>query len=574
MVSRAHGALALAALAVVLRVATAEEFSGCIPTLGLSLTRLSSLKVGNWTGSSSIEVLDYDPESKLTAVVEARVSATTPLALLILNFADAAAPVIHHRILVGASAGEGSMYGTPNSVSVWNGYAALALDGSPSTSPGFVRIYHMASGAKVGEVQVCAMPDSVKWTSEGRRLIVACEGEPATQTVVGSNPTVEPNPSGAIGIVYVTKAGSYTPVGSFCPVTSFNMSAKVLGFQPYIDSLSTAEYELLLSKGLRVDPRLTKATAAKDIEPEYIALPKEKNPRVGWVTLQENNAVASLDLTFGSERILAIWPLGLKDWSNNGTSLRSFDNLYSWFQPDTITYAKMGRRGLLFLANEGDSKEEALRVKDLAGGLDPTAFPNAALLRQDGELGRLTVDPLFGIKGGYNTSKAYNEQGPYEKLIAYGGRSWSILDATTGKLVYESGDAIESIMAAHPLASLCFNCDRESNAADSRSDNAGPEPEAIEVFKRGSRWYAAIGLERMGGFLLYDVTDPAQPVYGDYVYNRNWTLPSSAATSLLGDLAPEMIKYVPAEHSNNGQALLLLANEASATVSTWGVDSC
>ncbi|GIL80117.1 hypothetical protein Vretimale_12940 [Volvox reticuliferus] len=560
-----------------------QEFSGCIPKLGLSLKRLSSLKAGAWEGAGAMEVMDYDPFSKLAAIVEARRSATTPLALLIVNYANVSAPFIHRRIMVSNSSGEGTFVGTPNSVSVWNGFAALSLDGVPFTASGILRVYHMASGAKVGEavMQGCSMPDSIQWSKDGSRIVVACEGEPTTQEILGSDPEIEPNPSGAIAIANVT-ISSYTPAGADRPVANFSFAIKLLDFQVYIDSLTTLAYNNLLDRGLRIDPRLTKVTAAKDIEPEYITLHSDPNVLLAYVTVQENNAVASIDLTPGQERILSIWPLGLKDWGNtpvdpsdvDGTRIRKFKGLYSWYQPDTIVHSIIGGKPYLFIANEGDTKAESRRVKELAN-LDSTVFPNVTTIRQDNELGRLTVDPLFGIKKGYDRSQGWDSQTkPYNRLIAYGGRSWSILDATNGQVVFESGSQIETTLAAHPAASLCFNTDRDRNDPDSRSDNAGPEPEALEVFQFKNKTYAAIGLERMGGMLLYDVTVPKTPVFGAYVYNRNFAAPRSALTSSLGDLAPEGIRFVEAKDSRTGNALLLVSNEISATVSAWEVRSC
>ncbi|KAG2500145.1 hypothetical protein HYH03_001727 [Edaphochlamys debaryana] len=562
------------------QLAAAGEFAGCIPQLGLSVQRLASFKTGNWTGVASVEVLDYDPFGKLSAVVEAQKSATSPLALLIVNLADPSAPAIHRRIPVSDSAGEGDVVGTPNSVSVYNGYAALSLDGVPATADGWIRIYHMASGAKVGEVRVpgCAMPDSVAWTKDGRRLIIACEGEPSTQgdASTGSDPTIDPNPSGAIGIVYVTWA-SYTPVGADCPTVNLSLSTKVLSFQKYIDKLSATAYKALLSAGLRIDPRLTKATAARDIEPEYVALHSDGRD-LAYVTLQENNAIAVINIAPGAERIRSIWPLGLKDWSvtpvdpsdRDGTLLRNLTSVVSWYQPDTIVHTTINRIPYLVIANEGDSKEEALRVSDLKDRLDPAVFSAA----QVADVSRLNVDPLHGISGGYNTSKPWNAQGPYTRLYAYGGRSWAILNALTGAMVYESRSELESLVAAHPEASACFNCDRNANVPDTRSDNSGPEPEALAVFELGGRTYASVGLERQSGFVLYDISKPAKPITGAYVYNRDFDPALGSNTTVLGDLAPECIRFVSASASASGKPYLLVGNEVSATVATWELGTC
>lgn len=51
-----------------------------------------------------------------------------------------------------------------------------------------------------------------------------------------------------------------------------------------------------------------------------------------------------------------------------------------------------------------------------------------------------------------------------------------------------------------------------------------------------------VGLERMGGFLLYDISRPSEPVFGGYVYNRAFDPALGSNTAALGDLAPEGVR--------------------------------
>jgi hypothetical protein len=50
---------------------------------------------------------------------------------------------------------------------------------------------------------------------------------------------------------------------------------------------------------------------------------------------------------------------------------------------------------------------------------------------------------------------------------------------------------------------------------DTRSDNKDPEPEGLTVEKISGRCYAFIVLERFGGVMVYDVTDPREPRFLD-----------------------------------------------------------
>ena len=63
----------------------------------------------------------------------------------------------------------------------------------------------------------------------------------------------------------------------------------------------------------------------------------------------------------------------------------------------------------------------------------------------------------------------------YEALYSYGGRSFSIFDAETMELVYDSGSEFEKITAeAFPEY---FNSSNDEISYDKRSSSKGPEPE-------------------------------------------------------------------------------------------------
>lgn len=307
------------------------------------------------------------------------------------------------------------------------------------------------------------------------------------------------------------------------------------------------------------------SSASQDFEPEYIAVSADSS--TAWVTLQENNALALIDLKSGTVSVKA---LGFKDHSAAGNALDTSDldtkiNIQNWpvkgmYQPDGLAAFSVGGATYTISANEGDARDytalsEAKRVKDLK--LDPAAFPNAATLQADAALGRLNVTNQLGDTDG---------DGDFDALYSFGGRSFSVRDAAGG-LVYDSGDLIERTVAAQFPAR--FNVNSTSNTFDNRSDDKGPEPEGVTVGQVGGKTLAFLGLERMGGVMVIDVSTPASPTLLSYVNPRDFT--QDVKTAAAGDLAPEGLAFVPAAQSPSGKAMLIVANETSGTTTLYDV---
>jgi hypothetical protein len=109
--------------------------------------------------------------------------------------------------------------------------------------------------------------------------------------------------------------------------------------------------------------------------------------------------------------------------------------------------------------------------------------------------------------------------------------------------------------------------------------NKGPEPEALTLGQLGDRTLAFAGLERMGGFMTFDITDPQSVQFVSYTSHRNYDAAvaaedgevTGASLTQAGDLAPEGMQFVPADQSPTGGALLLVANEVSGTLSVYRV---
>jgi hypothetical protein len=127
-----------------------------------------------------------------------------------------------------------------------------------------------------------------------------------------------------------------------------------------------------------------------------------------------------------------------------------------------------------------------------------------------------------------------------------GGRSYSIWNAQTGALVYDSKDLIEQITANHPTFGAIFNASNTTGAPASknRSDDKGPEPEGVAVSTINGSTYAFVSLERIGGVMMFNVDNPNTPVFVGYANNRSTTLSGP-------DLGAEGIIIIPAADSPN-----------------------
>ena len=310
------------------------------------------------------------------------------------------------------------------------------------------------------------------------------------------------------------------------------------------------------------------SSVAEDLEPEYVTT--DENSATAYIVCQENNAIAIIDLT--TLTLDTIVGLGFKDFnlSGNGFDASNQDNginIQNWpvkgaYQPDAIDYYSVNNTSYLVTANEGDARDydgysAEVRMDDLT--FDPTAFPNAATLQANDNLGRLktfTADVIGDNDG----------DGDVDELYAYGARSFSIWDEN-GNLVWDSGDDFEQYIAAnHPTF---FNCnDGLASEMDDRSDDKGPEPEAVTVGQIGNSYYAFIGLERQGGVMVYDVTDPTNPSFVNFIETYDTT------SGTMTDIAPEGLVFVPANESHNGENLLIVSSEVSGTVAIYELQDC
>ncbi|HEY0684138.1 MAG TPA: choice-of-anchor I family protein [Steroidobacter sp.] len=236
--------------------------------------------------------------------------------------------------------------------------------------------------------------------------------------------------------------------------------------------------------------------------------------------------------------------------------------VFGMYQPDAIASFRSGRKTYLVTANEGDARdwdglEEEERVNSLT--LDSAAFPDAEALQENDNLGRLNVTSTLGDANG---------DGVYESLYTLGGRSFSIW-TTDGTQVFDSGSDFERVTAASNPE--FFNASNDDRNFDSRSDNKGPEPEGLVLGTIGHRRYAFVGLERMGGVMTYDITNPLAPMFVDYTNNRDFSVDPAEAPAA-GDLGPEGLLFIDAKDSPTRTPLLVVANEVSGTVTLYKIE--
>ncbi len=511
-------------LLCVVVLATASAGTGW----SLELSPLGTYKTGIFDGSAA-EIIAYDPEGKQLFVTNDKDNAVDVL--------DVSTPAKPTKVM----SIDMSPYGAGvNSVAVKNGLVAAAVEADPKQDPGVVAFFR-TDGTPLFSVPVGALPDMVTFTPDGWTVLAACEGEPSGD--------YQNDPEGSVAVIKLMgTTGARVRLANF---RAFNHN--VTGLQ---------------RSGVRVfGPG---ATPAQDFEPEYIAVSTDS--KWAWISLQENNAIAQLDIE--NAAIVNVFGLPLKDFSRHGLdasnkdgfiNITTYDNIWGMYMPDSIAAYTTGGKTYLVTANEGDSRDyewysEEARIKDV--DLDPLAYPNAEEIQDEAVLGLLKMTTAEGD---------FDMDGDYDMVHAYGGRSFSIWEtgADSLKLVYDSGSEFE-FLTAMELPGNFNSTNDKNNSFDSRSDDKGPEPEALTLGKVDGRVYAFIGLERLGGVIVYDVTDPAAASFETYVTTRDFTGDPKKGTA--GDLAPEGMVFIPADQSPSGQNLLAVANEVSGTTTVFAVE--
>ncbi|MCU0793160.1 MAG: PEP-CTERM sorting domain-containing protein [Opitutaceae bacterium] len=417
------------------------------------------------------------------------------------------------------------------------------------TMPGRAVFFQISTGSILGAVDVGYHPDSVTMTPDGNRLVIANEGE------------------------FITTAGVQTPgsisIINLAGVGSANDLATALGNAAI--TANTVGFTGLDLSGIRINATNPGTIAANDrhlyIEPEYVSATNTK----AYVSLQENNAVAVIDLQSGT--VEAVRDLGtltqrIDNSDRDGASaigtssprpsIGVNDTATGMLMPDTIARFEKGGQTYLITANEGDARNDT----------------NEATT-DEARVGRLNT-----IASGYEGAGNM-----------FGTRSVSIVNADTGAVVWDSSNgqdipgaafqSFEDYIAANDSTTFGMNQNNafafrpveggvinnfsegiftnatatEANS-DTRSDDKGPEPESVAYASIGGRDYLFAAMERQGGIFMFDITDLSEVLFVDYI---NLVVQGDSAGQVY--LSPEYMTFLDASSNPTGKHLLLVGYE-------------
>ncbi len=453
--------------------------------------------------------------------------------------------------------------GLPISLDVKKGVLAVALRSLVKTQPGRVAFFTV-DGERIGRsVQAGVQPNAIAFDETGRWLLVANAGE------ANDEYTIDPEGSATLIELDAFDEADCRAGAAGCDL---DPDVTQLDFRAF-----NSQRAALIGAGVRIfGPG---ASVAEDLEPE--ALTFSPDSLKAWVVLQRNNAVAVVDVPGAT--ILEVIALGSKDHNLPGMGLDASDvdgaiNIRPWpirsfYQPDNVAAFQVAGQTFLVTVNEGDPRDfdgfsEETRVSALS--LDPAAFPNAADLQQDSNLGRLRVTNVEGDIDG---------DGDFDLIFHLGSRSFATWTQNWA-LVFDSGDDLEQVGAQAVPA--FFNVSDDGITFDSKSDDRGPEPETLTVGSVGARQYVFIAPERIGGVYAYDITDPAAPTFQQYINFRNFAVdpeavcekdkPQSPDCAEAGDLGPEGILFIPKDDSPIDAALVVVVHEVSDSTTVYRVD--
>ncbi|HCE4570512.1 TPA: choice-of-anchor I family protein [Vibrio parahaemolyticus] len=583
---KAIGAMALSTLAI----ACSSQQNDVIASFSAQCKPISSSAVGEtsiqgltFVGSfiadapfdtSAAEIVNYDACTDKLYVVNAQAKRVD-----VLSLNESSAPSQTDFIdLTDAGTSAGIEIGAANSVAVFNGLVAVAIENNNKQEDGLIALYRSDDLSLITTFKTGALPDMVGFSKDGRYIATANEGEPNSDYSI--------DPEGSVTLVDLSKGIN-------------NADVTQIGFGEF-DGVRSDE----LPKAVRISG--PNASIAQDLEPEYLTF--ADNGKI-YVALQENNAMAIIDPQNHSvEKIVA---LGEKSWSNSKLdasnkdkiigNLKSYPQLVGLYMPDTLDSYSVNGQTYIVSANEGDGREYGFKTTqaecdqagfkwdedDYQGTPDYTNVKGSCLSHIDevrGKKLKVTTDhPLAGaLKDNKQLArlkviKPNHTLNVEENVQAFGARSFSIWNEN-GELVFDSGDDFATVALLNE--GKHFNSTNDSNSSgDDRSDDKGIEPEAIEVAKINGRYYAFIGLERQGGIMVYDITEPKQAQFLHYVNHRDYTQPvctlvedgecaNDTYNPKAGDLAPESINYF----TRNGQHFIAVGNEVSGTTSVFRIE--
>ena len=378
-----------------------------------------------------------------------------------------------------------------------------------------------------------AQPDMVTFTPDDSRVLTANEGEPRKGY----------------------EGDATDPAGTVTVISLADGKAVNVGFEAY-DSAEArqalTDAGIVLKKG---------SVPSADLEPEYIAAGNS----TAYVTLQEANAIAAIDLN--SLKVTGIYSAGYEDYSTVAVDIdkkdeaynpKTYESLRGIRMPDSIALYSVDGTDYVVTANEGDSREWGDYLNE-----DERDFKDG----QTSPTGKITAE-----NSGLTGKVVFFDSSDYDGLDAnldylFGGRSFTVYEADGNGLteVFDSGSDFEAKTAIYVPEN--FNCSNDDKSIDDRSGKKGPESESVTLGTVGEKTYAFVGLERVGGVMVYDITDPAHISFANYINSRDYS------EDIAGDNSPEGLCFIPAGESWDGNAYLVAACEVSGTVAVYGASA-
>lgn len=507
---------------------TADSVIGFEKDAMIQLTKTAGTTIGASNADGGVaEIVAYNSDNKKAYVVNGQEAKLNILPMKEDgSFDEEKKEAIEIRGLI-----DGFAYGDMTSVAIdtVNDRLAVAIQAEDYTAKGRIAILDY-EGNLQKHYEAGVQPDMVTFTKDGSKVLTANEGEP--RKGYGAD-TVDPK--GSVTVVDLSKE-----------------KATTVGFEGY-NSEELAKEGILFNK---VEGKIL--SAENDLEPEYIGVTDDGSK--AYISLQEANAIAVLDMA--TLKITDVKSVGFQDYSKEenavdldrndaeGYTPKTYENTLGVRMPDGISIYQREGKTYILTANEGDGRE---------WGEEGTSnyFTNEAetkLTATDGtetskKVTLLDRDKTAGLEDGKN--------------YLFGSRSFSILDADTMQVVYDSANGFEKNTAKY-LPDY-FNCSNDSVEADKRSNKKGPEPESVTVGAVDGKTYAFVALERIGGVMVYDITDPAKAAFVNYINSRDFS------SDMSGDDSPEGLAFIPANDSANELPMVLAACEVSGTVAGYSI---
>ncbi|XP_041375490.1 mesenchyme-specific cell surface glycoprotein-like isoform X2 [Gigantopelta aegis] len=412
----------------------------------------------------------------------------------------------------------------------------------------------------IHNITVGSMPDMILPTHDCSRIVVALEG----QAYISGGAVVDP--PGGVGIITFPDGFRKDKEVSYTELDFMNYNNRVADLE---------------KTGVRFVYRENNNSFSNDVEPEYLAINKDST--TAYVGLQENNAIAVVDLT--QMNITSIHGLGFKNWNNSlldpsdrdGGIKMSAWPIYGMYLPDAIKLVTWKGVDYIVTANEGDSKDyddvwtEERRGHDFTDAmLSPEVGDDLrSALKNDSQLGRLKFTDATGK----------NSNGTFDALYTFGGRSFSILRADTMERVYDSGDDVERKLNQHRpeiFNSKFVKSKTPFKTRDSRSQFKGPETESLTYGIVDDHLLLFIGNERPGFVSVYSVADDITKPHFEFLYDGigdvKMTFQQLYDQRKLNAMDPEDIRFVDGSSSPTGKPILLITGAVSGTLTIVNVD--